>query len=456
MKRIMVAGAHSGSGKTTIMCALLKAFMDRGRSVCGFKCGPDYIDPLFHSKVIGAGTTNLDSCFMDSNGMRWQLCQAEGDIALIEGVMGFYDGVGEKGSSYQVSMQTQTPVIIVLDCKGMSLSIGAMMYGFLHFRTPNRIAGFIFNRLPKSQVPLARQLCSEMKTGYLGYFPYDADVQIASRHLGLVTVQEIADLQQKISRLSVLAQRYIDLDAIEELAATACELSASPPDIAGVCKQLCYEIPVKRMRVAVARDEAFCFYYEDNLRLLSELGIDLIPFSPLKDKSLPEHICGLLLGGGYPELYAGQLTANVSMLSDVKCAVRNKMPTIAECGGFMYLHSRLETADGQMVPMAGVFPQSVRRKDRLVRFGYVDLYAQADTMLAAKGECLAAHEFHYWDSEHNGSAYRAVKRSNGMSYEACIADKTLYAGFPHLYFGANPKAAVRFAKACRQYDVAGT
>lgn len=452
MRRIMIAGAGSGSGKTTITCALLKAFMNRGHEVAAFKCGPDYIDPMFHSRIVGAKGRNLDACFCDGNTMRYLLGTHGSALSIIEGVMGYFDGVGEKGSSKAVAMETRTPAVIVLDCKGMSLSIGAMMQGFLSFRRPNQIAGFIFNRLPESQVPMVKSLCKELHTVYLGRMPYVPDCVIASRHLGLVTAEEIRDLRDRVERLAEQAKEHIMLDDLWEMAGQAAELTYDEPDIKAMCHAVGYTPSRERLRIAVARDEAFCFYYAENLELLERLGCEIVEFSPLRDPCLPVGISGLILGGGYPELYAGELSGNVKMQRAIKEVLEKGIPTIAECGGFMYLHREIEDTEGVMWPMAGYVAGSVKKTEKLQRFGYVDLSSSHDTMLIHGGENMAAHEFHYWDSDACGRDYQAVKPSNGTCYEAVMANARLYAGFPHLYFYANPKAAIRYVKACREYQ----
>lgn len=467
MRRIMIAGTGSGSGKTTITCALLKAFIDRGHRVAAFKCGPDYIDPMFHRKITGANAGNLDACFCDGDTMKYLLNKYGEELSLIEGVMGYFDGVGEQGSSRQVASETGTPAVIVVDCKGMSLSIGAVMKGFLGFRSPNHIAGFIFNRLPQSQVPLVKRLCREMDTGYFGYMPYAADCVIGSRHLGLVTADEIADIKERLDRLSALAGEHILLDRLWELASKAEHLTYKKPDMGALCRELGYaggnredagwqrreghEKPLGSIRLGIARDEAFCFYYRENLELLERLGCELVAFSPLWDRALPEGISGLILGGGYPELYARLLSENEVMRRLIRQALETGLPTIAECGGFLYLHRELEDTEGVMRRMAGYLDGSARRTGKLQRFGYVSLNSSKNTMLLHAGESMAAHEFHYWDSSHCGTDYEVVKLKNGESYSSVVADAHLYAGFPHLYFYANPKAAVRFVTACDAY-----
>ncbi len=446
MRRIIIAGTASGSGKTTITCALLKALINRGYQVSAFKCGPDYIDPMFHSRIIGANARNLDNCFCDLDTIHYLLTQNAGEISVIEGVMGFYDGVGgTNGSSFQLAADIRTPAVLVIDCKGMSMSIGAVMQGFLTFNMPNRIAGFIFNRLPQSQVPLVQKLCKQLGTEYFGRFPSAPECALPSRHLGLVTDLEISGLKEKTEKLAALAQEHIDIDKLLAVSKCCGKVSAKNPLDR-------YQWSVgQQPKIAVAMDEVFCFHYEDNLDLLRTLGCELVMFSPLRDHTLPEQIDGLILSGGYPELYAGSLSDNQSMLHSIRRAVKGRVPTIAECGGFMYLHRQMEDDNGQFHQMAGVIKGNAVKTPKLQRFGYVDLTSKKDTLLAAKGETLAAHEFHYWDSTTPGTDYTAIKRSNQLTYDAVVADDDIYAGFPHLYFYANPKVAIRFVDRCREY-----
>lgn len=448
----MIAGTSSGSGKTTITCALLQALSARGYKVSAFKCGPDYIDPMFHSRVIGVSSRNLDGYFFDGNTMRYLFCRHADEISVMEGVMGFYDGVGDIGASMQAAEDTRTPVILVIDCKGMGLSMGAVMKGFLEYKIPNRICGFIFNRLAESQKELAEQLCREMHTEYFGRFPEERACSIASRHLGLVTAGELADIKDKIRRLGELGEQNLCMDKIISQSGSVKPLAYQMP--AAISKAFDRGINGRQthkppLTIGVAMDEAFCFYYEDNLDLLRELGCSLVPFSPLYDKALPEKLAGLLLGGGYPELYADRLSANISMRTEIKKAVTSGLPTIAECGGFLYLQEQLEDAEGNMHPMAGVLSGVAKRRQRLQRFGYVDLTAKEDNLLCRAGQTVAAHEFHYWDSSHPGDSFLARKRNRDMVYDCVVANGRIYAGFPHLHFYAAPEMAVRFIGQCR-------
>ena len=368
MKRFMIAGTSSGCGKTTVTCAILQALVSRRAGVSAFKCGPDYIDPMFHSRIIGVPSRNLDSWFCDANTVNFLLQKHSAGISVIEGVMGFYDGAAEAGSSHSLSLETGTPAIIVVNCRGMSLSVGAVIKGFLTFRNPNNIAGFIFNRLPDSLVSQTRELCSQLGAEYLGRLPVRPDCAFKSRHLGLVTADEAADLKEKVARLGELAEEHISIDRILELAEAGPCRQSSPPEIP--------KISGAPPRIAVARDNAFCFYYEDNLDLLRELGCDTAEFSPLCDRSLPDGADGLILGGGYPELYARRLSANRPMLEDIRSKIAAGLPTIAECGGFMYLHASMEDGDGNDWPMVGAIEGKAFKTDSLRRFGYVTLTAE--------------------------------------------------------------------------------
>lgn len=443
MKRIMISGTNSGCGKTTITCAVLQALVNRKYGVTSFKCGPDYIDPMFHSKIIGAKSRNLDSWFCDKNTINFLLHKNAEDISVIEGVMGFYDGVGNKGSSCQTAIDTNTNVVIVIDCKGMSMSIGAIMKGFLSFKEPNNIVGFIFNRLPESLVDMAKKLCNEMNVQYFGHFPYCKECSIESRHLGLVTDCELEDLKEKMQKLSELAEKNLMLDKLIEYS----ESSQFPEYTKPI-----FEKAVKsKLKVAVAYDNAFCFYYEDNFDLLRELGCEIVKFSPLNDKNLPENISGLILGGGYPELYAQKLSENKSMLFDINSKIKSGLPVIAECGGFMYLHKTLENQDKKRYNMVGIINGEAYKTDKLQRFGYVEITANSDNLLCMAGDKIPAHEFHYWNSTDLGNGFSAKKASSGMLYSCIHSNMSIYAGFPHLYFYAKPEIAVNYVKQCEKY-----
>lgn len=442
MKRIMIAGTGSGCGKTSAVCGIMKALSDRGMKIASFKCGPDYIDPMFHSKVIGADSFNLDSffCTPDMIKRSLDLYGGESDIAVIEGVMGFYDG-GDS-SSHALSLITESPVIIVINSAGMSTSMGAVMKGFLTFYGKNNIIGFIFSRLPDSQIKTAKELCAEMNVKYFGRIPKNGGIAFESRNLGLVTPDGIKRVNEKISALGRICEEELLLDEIiaaAEEKPLSCNTPALPKYRAGV-------------RIAVSRDSAFCFYYSENIRLLESLGAETVYFSPLDGEALPENVSGLILCGGYPELYIKRLSDNVSMRESVKRAVESGLPCIAECGGFMYLHKNFICENGDKLPLAGVVPGDAFMTGKLNRFGYITLTAEKDNVLCGKGETLKAHEYHYGESTAPGSDFTAVKRNGGVSYGCIFCTDNLIAGFPHFYFPSDPETALRFVKCCERYD----
>lgn len=444
MNRILIAGTGSGCGKTTVVCAFLSALCRRGVAAASFKCGPDYIDPRFHEKAIGISSYNLDSFFCDDDTLCTVLDEYGGraDISVIEGVMGYYDGNADgRGSAYSVSQITNTPAIIVIDCKGMGESIGAVMKGFLSFRENSSIAGFIFNRLPLKLKDTAERLCRELGTEFLGIMPKNS-VSFDSRHLGLVTADEITDINEKLDELCELAEKNILIDRIMEI---------SERDMPSFRRTVIPGIKLeKKPVIVVARDNAFCFIYNENIDVLKKAGCEIKYFSPLSDSEIPDDADGIILYGGYPELYAKQLSENRTMLESIRNAAENGMPLIAECGGFMYLHDTVEGADGNIYQMASVIKGCAFRTQKLQRFGYVTLTAAENSMIADKGDTLKAHEFHYWDSTDCGEGFEAVK-TNGTSWKCVNVSENLYAGFPHIYYYSCISSVEKFINKCAEY-----
>lgn len=438
----MIAAPGSGSGKTTATLALLTALIARGLRPAAFKCGPDYIDPLFHREVLGVESHNLDLFLSNADTVRALLVDhGRGrDIAVIEGVMGYYDGEGlsERAGSYDLARASQTPVLLVISAAGAALSLAALVKGFRDFRKPSGIAGLILNHCSEALYARLRPLL-EAETGLpvLGYLPRLPECSVNSRHLGLVTPEEIGDLRHKLELLGHQAQQSLDIEAILALAATAPPLIASLPRIT--------PIAACAPRIAVARDRVFCFYYADNLRVLQELGAELVFFSPLADQALPPQIGALYLGGGYPELHATQLSANWPMRESILAAIKNGLPTLAECGGFLYLHQSLDGC-----PLVGAIKGAAFATHKLQRFGYLTLTAERDNLLFRAGETLPAHEFHYWESNAVQEACGAAK-TDGRAWPCCVASETLFAGFPHLYFYARPQIATRLVSKAAAY-----
>lgn len=446
--RLMLAAASSGSGKTTIACAILQALTRMGEHPVSFKCGPDYIDPMFHRQVLGIPSRNLDLFFSDEATAAYLLQKNSENLSLafIEGVMGYYDGIATttEASSWQLAKATQTPVVLVLNCKGMSVSIAAQLGGYLSYQPDSQIKGVILNQVSKSIYPEIKALIEQRyDVAVCGYMPKMSDCSLESRHLGLVTAEEIGDLQQRLEKLGEQAMQTIDLPLLLKIAAQA-------PALAVPAVQLPAPNPTP-LRIGVARDKAFSFYYADNLELLEQLGAQLVEFSPLHDPQLPDDLDGLLLGGGYPELYADTLSQNRTLMAQIKASLQNGLPCIAECGGFQYLCEQLEGADSKSYPMVGFLPGSSFRTPSLRRFGYVRLTAQKDNLLCKKGEGFAAHEFHYWDSQHCGNGCIAQKPYRRSSWECVVCDENFWAGYPHLYFYANVQMAKNFLNRCNRF-----
>lgn len=428
--RIMIAAPESGSGKTMITTGLLTLLARRGLRCSAFKCGPDYIDPMFHRYVLGISGCNLDSFFLPEDEVRNLFIRRakETDLAVIEGVMGYYDGVAGntfQASAYDISRITKTPVILVLDGKSSSLSLAAQIQGFLTYRKDSRIAGVILNRTSPAMLERLRPRLEELGVVCLGTVPVCEEAKLESRHLGLTLPDEQQALRERLDRLADRLEQSLDVERILKLAGSAETLPEEMPQ----------NMPVRQTvrRMGVARDEAFCFYYQENLEFLEREGWELVEFSPLHDVHLPENLDGMLLGGGYPEVYASRLSENRTMLADIRKAAASGVRILAECGGFLYLHRTLEGMDGVPYEMAGVIPEEGFRTDRLSRFGYLTL-CEEDGSEAAKG-----HEFHYWDSTNPGTAMTAKKPASARSWSCMYRTENLLAGFAHLYYLSAPE-----------------
>ena len=448
--RIMIAAPQSGSGKTLITCVLLQALKEKNYHLESFKCGPDYIDPMFHKTVLGISSRNLDPFFTEDSITRMLLSKGQDsrDLAVIEGVMGLYDGLGgirEEASSYALAKATNTPILLTVNARGMGRSLLALLSGFLQYDTAHLIKGVILNQTPSSFASvLAKEIEETFHIPVVASFPVRDDVRIESRHLGLVMPYELEDIQSRLKIASQVLCENANIEQILEIAKSAPKLEY---DVESDIKQ---KLTEKTIRIGVARDEAFCFYYEDNLDLLKSLGAKLIFFSPLHDDTLPKDLDGILFGGGYPELYLKELEENESMRNSVKSAIENKMPSLAECGGFMYLHDTIFDSEKKPYKMAGVIHACCMKKERLVRFGYLTLNSKTDSFLQ-KGETIRGHEFHYYDSEDNGECAIAKKPVGTRSWECVHAGSDHWWGFAHLSYYSNPKFAEKFAEACRSY-----
>ena len=445
MIQFLLAAPRSGSGKTTMTCALLMALKRRGCAPCAFKSGPDYIDPMFHRAVLGVESRSLDLFFSAPETVRTLYAKgaAGHGAAVCEGAMGFYDGLGgvsDRASAWHLADTLGLPVLLVVEPKGQSLTLAAELKGLNSFRTPSHIAGILLNNCTaRMHALLAPMLEKETGLPVLGFLPKLPEAVIGSRHLGLYTAAEVENLQQKLALLADAAEEHIDWPRLLAL----CE--KEPPAL-----PVQPETPPARVRIAVAQDEAFCFTYAETLEAFRDAGAEVVFFSPLRDTALPENIGGLYLPGGYPELHARELSENTSLLREIKRKIESGLPTAAECGGFLYLGQSLTDAEGQSWPMAGVLPGEAKDAGRLVRFGYAALSADSDSMLFRAGESFPIHEFHHWDSTANGTALAAKKPVGGAAWRCGFVNEHFYAGFPHLYWAGTPLPQ-RFAAAAENY-----
>ena len=453
--RVMFAAMRSGSGKTTVTCGVLAALKRRNIIVQAYKCGPDYIDPMFHRMVLGLDTGNLDTFFADADAIGHILARDTKDAELIvmEGVMGYYDGVGgttTMASSYELSKVTKTPVVLIVDAKGASVTLAATIRGIMEYKKDSRIAGVILNRVsPMFYSRIKHVIETECGIPVLGYLPEDASFAVPSRHLGLLQPDEMQKQRDWVETVAEAVMKTIDINGIFEIAAQAETLQIQKPadvrqetvdmqdEPAGIsCERAeesenC-EFPAG-YRIGVARDAAFSFYYRENLLMLEDMGAELVYFSPLADAHVPK-VDALIFGGGYPELYAKQLYDNRSMRASVRQALESGMPCHAECGGFLYLGKSLADAEGNVYEMVGFLDGAGYRTERLQRFGYVELAPQEADAFAVNA-ILRGHEFHYWDSTDCGDACLAWKPlSKQKTYSCMVKKKGTFAGFPHLYY----------------------
>ena len=429
--RVVIAGTGSGCGKTTTVCAILQALKNRGLSPMSFKCGPDYIDPMFHSGIIGVDSANLDIFFAGEAGVRSAFVRHAADVNVVEGVMGMYDGLAmdsDVSSSYHLARVLDAPVVLVLNVRGMALSAAAAVKGYMTLRSPNVVRGVIFNKVsPMTYPSLSKVVEKECGIPVLGYLPDLPECSLESRHLGLVTAAEVSELQSKMQRLAEAAEKTLDLPGILALAETASELPTASlpvlPDLRG-------------FRLGVALDEAFHFYYEANLDTLKSCGAELSFFSPLHDPVLPPALDGLYIGGGYPEVYAKELEANASMRESVQMALARGLRCYSECGGLLYLSQSLDGC-----AMCGFLPIICRMTDRLQHFGYV-------TVTDRTGLVFPAHEFHRTvaePAEEIRMAYTVRKmKGNGEVWRCGYEKENTLAAFAHVHFADRPELIRRF------------
>lgn len=465
MNGFLIAAPQSGSGKTTVSLAIMAALVRRGLTVSPFKCGPDFIDPGYHQAVTGRPSINLDGWMCGEKFVRQTFLNHHTGqaIAVIEGVMGLFDGIGassREGSSAQIAAITGAPVVLVVNARGMAASAAALVKGFAGFDPQVRLAGVIFNNVGSdSHGELLRTALAETlpEIAVFGCIPRDESLVIPSRHLGLVTAEDNPLSDEFIGRLADMAERCLDLDRLAGLGFD----SAQPTDSTRIVindrlvndVRLVSEVE-PRVRIAVARDPAFCFMYEDNLRLLQEAGAELAFFSPLGDTTLPAEIHGIYLPGGYPELYAEKLDENGSMKTSIRTAVAADMPVYAECGGFVYLTEGIDASEDQSsANFVGVFPVRCRMLPRRKALGYRQAELTEYVIIGAEGAVVRGHEFHYSEigamPEEVDSCYSVSRQGVTLGLEG-FRMRNCLASYIHLHFGSNRDIAGTFVAACKR------
>jgi cobyrinic acid a,c-diamide synthase len=457
IKAICIAGAGSGSGKTTLTLALIASLKHKGYRVAAFKIGPDFIDPGHHARLTGKPARNLDGWMLtrDANLACFQQHAQAVDIAVVEGVMGLfdgYDGKTEAGSTAQMAKWLGLPVILIVSAKSMARSAAALVQGFERFDPDLHFAGVIFNHVasPRHLQYLADALEGHVTMPLLGGIPVSPEIQIPERHLGLFTAESHPLDQTHVDRLAALLEKSVDID----------RMIADLPDVVlprvhiepALISQPILTGPV---RIGVAKDTAFCFYYSDNLDSLEAAGAQLIPFSPLTDQKLPENIDGLYLGGGYPEMFGKQLSGNMALRQEIAEKRQDNMPIYGECGGFMYLCRDLTDMTGERHDMVGCFPFSIRMLPRLKSLGYREIQLQADCLLGQTGQTLRGHEFHYSEivspAADIPTRYITTRRDGQPSASEGYQVHQTLGSYIHLHFGSNQFATSSFVAACHHY-----
>lgn len=439
---LLIAGTHSGCGKTTLTLGIMAALVRRGLAVAPFKCGPDFIDPSLHQVACGRKSRNLDVRMCGRSWVRHCFARhsAAADISVVEGVMGLFDGGA--GSAATLAKTLALPVVLVIDCRSQAESVAAVVHGFATLDPEVRLVGVIANRIgsDRHRALVTEAVKNHCQVPILGFLPRREEISIPSRHLGLHMGEETPLGSRGLVQLADLVERNLDCDLLLRLAARPG--STDEPATAAVQGG----IPV---RIGVARDAAFCFYYQDNLDLLAEAGAHLVEFSPLNDAELPPDLHGLYLGGGYPELHARTLGANERMRRQILAFAVQGGPVYGECGGFMYLAETIVDLEGNSHPMAGVYPLTARMEPRLRSLGYRQVTLRRDCLLGLAGTQLHGHEFHYSTVENIPAELETAFRLEDGRAEGYSMHHTL-AGYVHLHWGRTPEAARRFVDACRR------
>lgn len=446
--RIVLAGTGSGVGKTTFTIGLMKALQEKGKVVQGFKCGPDYIDPSYHTAVTGRVSRNIDSWMFSHDAVRDIVARAsmDADVSIIEGVMGFYDGkspLSDEGSAADISVVTESPVILIVNCASMARSVAAVVKGFQLLSDKPNIVGVIANQVGSVGHYEIAKAAIEQECGIpvIGYLKRETGIDIPSRHLGLIPAIERGELDSFFDKLGALMAETIDLDLL---------LSLTKAPVLQETGQLFAKQPTKDICIAVAKDAAFNFYYEENLALLRAKGATVQFFSPLANEPVPAEADGLYIGGGFPEEFADTLAKNAIVKSSIREAITKGLPTLAECGGFMYLTEAITNSQGERHEMLGVIPGEVAMQTKLAALGYREIFGTTSNFLIGQDEQAKGHEFHYssYSGTHETPAYETKGRF-GNKQEG-YQNGNLVAGYTHFHFVSNPKLVDNWLTACKK------
>ncbi|MFJ7733948.1 cobyrinate a,c-diamide synthase [Lysinibacillus sp. NPDC097231] len=446
--RFVLAGTGSGVGKTTFTIGLMKALQEKGKTVQGFKCGPDYIDPTYHTAVTGRVSRNIDSWMFSHEAVRDIVARAsmDADVSIIEGVMGFYDGkspLSDAGSAADISVVTESPVILIVNCASMARSVAAVVKGFQLLSDKPNIVGVIANQVGSVGHYEIAKAAIEQECGIpvIGYMKREEGIDIPSRHLGLVPAIERGELDTFFDKLGSLMAETLDLDQL-------LDLTKAP--VLQESGQLFAEEPYQNICIAVAKDAAFNFYYEENLALLRAKGAKLQFFSPLANEPVPAEADGLYIGGGFPEEFADILSENSDAKKSIREAIAKGLPTLAECGGFMYLTEAITNSNGHRYEMVGVIPGEVAMQTKLAALGYREIFGTQNNFLIASDEAAKGHEFHYstYSGTHHSPAYETKGRF-GNKQEGYQAEN-LVAGYTHFHFVSNPRLVDNWLTACKK------
>jgi cobyrinic acid a,c-diamide synthase len=447
--RLVIAGEASGVGKTTTVVALIAALRTRKLKVAAFKCGPDYLDPTYHSRAAGSTSHNLDGWMMERETVLATFARASqgADIAIIEGVMGLFDGaspVSEEGSTAQIAKWLDAPVVLVVDTSGMARTVAAVAKGFTDFDPAVRMQGVTCNRVgSRGHLDLLRSAIPESCVGGL---PAKPQIAFSERHLGLCAATHDILSDDMLSQWSATAAEWLDVDKLIALAQAAAPIK---------CAALAVPTQTSpRCRIAVAFDSAFHFYYEDNLARLQAAGATLIKFSPISDAKLPE-TDGLYIGGGYPELHAEKLSANPSMLKSIRAFAASGGPVYGECGGLMYLSAAIRTLDGTSRPMLGLLPLETIMSDRLQSLGYVEVVTRAQSLIGPAGTRFRGHQFRYSEprllEQEQNYAYALRSRYGGDETVEGYSHDSVLGSYVHAHWASNPAIPAHFVSACVHY-----